>query len=312
MPQFIRLKPVFKETIWGGDALKDMGFEIPSDHTGEAWITSAHPNGDCEIESGLYQGKTLSWLWKEHQELFGNIGGDRFPLLVKVIHAKQDLSIQVHPDNRYASRHENGSLGKAECWYILNCETGADIIVGHSAENDAQLCEEIDHGEWKKLLHPRPIHPGDFFYIAPGTVHAIRAGTILLEVQQSSDITYRLYDYDRLQNGKPKALHIQQSEDVIQSPYQAPTLLQKSRCTPDYDWKELVKNQYFTLSHVRVYDKYDFWMDAPFEILNVLSGSGTINGEPVKQSESLIIPFGTGKVSIDGKMEIAISSVTIS
>lgn len=312
MPQFIRLKPVFKETIWGGDALKDMGFEIPSDHTGEAWITSAHPNGDCEIESGPYQGKTLSWLWKENQELFGNIGGDRFPLLVKVIHAKQDLSIQVHPDNRYASRHENGSLGKAECWYILNCETGADIIVGHSAENDAQLCEEIDHGEWKKLLHPRPIHPGDFFYIAPGTVHAIRAGTILLEVQQSSDITYRLYDYDRLQNGKPRALHIQQSEDVIQSPYQAPTLLQKSRCTPDYDWKELVKNQYFTLSHVRVYDKYDFWMDAPFEILNVLSGSGTINGEPVKQSESLIIPFGTGKVSIDGKMEIAISSVTIS
>lgn len=166
MAQFIRLKPVFKETIWGGSALAQRGFDIPGDHTGEAWVTSAHPNGDCEIAAGEYQGKTLSWLWNEHQKLFGSIGGDRFPLLVKVIHAKQDLSIQVHPDNRYARRHENGSLGKAECWYILDCEPGADIIVGHSANSDEALCEEIDHGEWNKLLHPRPIHPGDFFYIA--------------------------------------------------------------------------------------------------------------------------------------------------
>ena len=294
MTQFIRLKPVFKETIWGGSALAQRGFNIPSDHTGEAWVTSAHPNGDCEIAAGEYQGKTLSWLWKEHQELFGNIGGDRFPLLVKVIHAKQDLSIQVHPDNRYARRHENGSLGKAECWYILDCEPGADIIVGHSASSDEALSEEIDRGEWKKLLH------------------AIRAGTVLLEVQQSSDITYRLYDYDRLQNGKPRALHIQQSKDVIQSPYEATTLIQKSRCTPDYDWEELIRNPYFTLSRVRVYDKYEFWMDEPFAILNVLSGSGTINGEPVKQGESLIVPFGTGKVSVEGMVEVAISSLTLS
>lgn len=111
MAQFIRLKPVFKETIWGGSALAQRGFDIPGDHTGEAWVTSAHPNGDCEIAAGEYHGKTLSWLWNEHQELFGSIGGDRFPLLVKVIHAKQDLSIQVHPDNRYARRHENGSSG---------------------------------------------------------------------------------------------------------------------------------------------------------------------------------------------------------
>ena len=118
-------------------------------------------------------------------------------------------------------------------------------------------------------------------------MHAIRAGTVLLEVQQSSDITYRLYDYDRLQNGKARALHIQQSKDVIQSPY-------------------------FTLSHVRVYDHYEFWMDEPFAILNVLSGSGTINGEPIRQGESLILPFGTGKVSVEGTVEIAVSSLTIS
>ena len=123
---------------------------------------------------------------------------------------------------------------------------------------------------------------------------------------------YRLYDYDRLQNGKPCALHIQQSKDVIQSPYEAPTLTQKSRCTPDYDWEELVRSPYFTLSHVRVYDHYEIWMDEPFAIVNVLSGSGTINGEPIRQGESLILPFGTGKVSVEGTVEIAVSSLTIS
>ncbi len=107
-------------------------------------------------------------------------------------------------------------------------------------------------------------------------------------------------------------MHIQQSKDVIQSPYEAPTLTQKSRCTPDYDWEELVRSPYFTLSHVRVYDHYEFWMDEPFAIVNVLSGSGTINGEPIRQGESLILPFGTGKVSVEGTVEIAISSLTIS
>lgn len=307
MPHFIRLRPVFKETVWGGSNLGRMGFEIPSDHTGEAWITSAHPNGDCIIAEGCYQGKTLSWLWREHRELFGNMDGDRFPLLVKIIHAKQDLSIQVHPDNRYARSHENGSLGKAECWYILDCEPGADIIVGHSADNEDELCDQIDRNKWQQLLHPRPIHPGDFFYIFPGTVHAIRAGTLLLEVQQNSDITYRLYDYDRLQNGAPRMLHIQQSKDVIQSPYEPPTILQQSRNTPDYDWTELIRNPYFTLSRVRIYNQYSFWMGAPFTILNVLSGSGHICGESLQQGDSLILPFGAGKVSITGMLEIALS-----
>lgn len=311
MPQPIRLTPVFKETIWGGDKLRTMGFEIPSDHTGEAWITSAHPSGDCSVSDGPYHGKTLSWLWKEHPELFGNMGGDRFPLLVKLIHAKQDLSIQVHPDNRYARRRENGSLGKAECWYILDCEPGADIIVGHAADSEEALWDGIDQHQWQDLLHPRPIHPGDFFYISPGTVHAIRAGTLLLEVQQSSDITYRLYDYDRLQNGVPRPLHLQQSKEVIQSPYEPPTLVQQFRFTPDYDWCELIRNPYFTLSKVRIYREYSFWMGAPFTILNVLSGSGTLCGQPLCQGDSLILPFGTGNVTISGSLEIALSSPSV-
>ena len=114
------LNPVFKQRIWGGDQLKaKFGYEIPGDDTGECWAVSAHPNGDCTVKEGIYEGATLSELWEKHPELFGNPREDRFPLLVKIIDAKDDLSIQVHPDDAYAKEHENGSLGKTECWYNL-------------------------------------------------------------------------------------------------------------------------------------------------------------------------------------------------
>ena len=290
MSDLIKLTPIFHEKIWGGRQLETVfGYDIPDGPIGECWAISAHPNGDCQIAEGPYAGHTLSWLWAEHRELFGNCEGKEFPLLIKILDAKDDLSIQIHPNDEYAAEHENGSLGKTECWYVLDCEPGATIIVGQRAKDRVEAAQMIEEGRWDDMLNVLPIHKGDFFQIDSGTVHAIKTGTLILETQQSSDVTYRLYDYDRLQNGKPRALHIQQSKDVIQSPYEAPTLTQKSRCTPDYDWEELVRSPYFTLSHVRVYDHYEFWMDEPFAIVNVLSGSGTINGEPIRQGESLIL-----------------------
>ena len=113
MEELIKLKPVFKEMIWGGDKLRtDFHYDIPSEHTGECWAISAHQNGDCLIDGGKYNGKKLSWLWENKRQLFGNVEGDRFPLLVKIIDAKEDLSIQVHPDDVYAKEHEDGSFGK--------------------------------------------------------------------------------------------------------------------------------------------------------------------------------------------------------
>ncbi|MDE7297629.1 MAG: mannose-6-phosphate isomerase, partial [Lachnospiraceae bacterium] len=134
MREVIFLEPVFKEMIWGGTRLReDFQYEIPGDHTGECWAVSAHPNGDCTVKSGRFQGESLSRLWKEHRELFGGEEGEVFPLLVKIIDAKADLSIQVHPDDAYAKEHENGSLGKTECWYILDCDPDAKIVIGHHA-----------------------------------------------------------------------------------------------------------------------------------------------------------------------------------
>ena len=190
MDAIITLEPVFKEKIWGGRKLEtEFGYTIPAGPVGECWAISAHPNGDCTITSGDHAGKTLSWLWANHRELFGGAEGEVFPLLVKIIDAADDLSIQVHPDDAYAAEHENGSLGKKECWYVLDADEGATIVVGQRARDRAEFAAMVEEGRWDELLNEIPIHAGDFFQIDPGTVHAIKAGTVVLESQQSSDVT---------------------------------------------------------------------------------------------------------------------------
>ena len=160
------LNPVFKEMIWGGNQLAEkFGYEIPSDKTGECWAVSAHPNGDCTVREGEYAGRKLSELFKEEPELFGNLPLDRFPLLIKIIDAKADLSIQVHPDDAYAKVHENGSLGKTECWYILDCPEDATLVVGHNAGSREELKEMIDQKRWSELIREVPVKKGDFIQI---------------------------------------------------------------------------------------------------------------------------------------------------
>ena len=219
MKPIIFLHPVFKQMIWGGNRLAtDFGYDIPGDNTGECWGISAHPNGDDSIANDCYAGMTLSQLWNEHPELFGNIEGDRFPLLIKIIDAKDNLSIQVHPYDEYAAKNENGSLGKTECWYIIDCPDDAKLVVGHNAKTHEELSDMIHEGRWSEFIRYVPIKKGDFIQIDPGTVHAITSGCMILETQQNSDITYRVYDYDRLSNGKPRDLHVKQSIDVITVP----------------------------------------------------------------------------------------------
>ena len=180
------LQPVFKEMIWGGSRLAtEFGYDIPGDDTGECWGISAHPNGDCTVRSGEYSGMKLSQVWSEHPELFGREKAEGvFPLLTKIIDAKADLSIQVHPSDDYAKVHENGSLGKTECWYILDCPEGATLVVGHNAADKEECAKMIHEGRWSEFIREVPVHKGDFVSIVPGTVHAIKAGVMLLETQQ--------------------------------------------------------------------------------------------------------------------------------
>lgn len=306
----IFLEPVFKEMIWGGSKLRNFGYEIPSEHTGECWAISAHPNGDCVVKNGEFAGQTLSALWDSHKELFGNVKGDRFPLLVKIIDAKEDLSIQVHPDDTYAGLNENGSLGKTECWYILDCEENTSIVIGHNAKNSEEVADMIHNARWSEFIREVPVHKGDFFQITPGCLHAIKGGTVILETQQNSDITYRVYDYDRLQNGKPRQLHVQQSIDVIKAPYEPASADEQvvsdlGSCVITH----FISCDYYSVEKLELDGEIIFDMEDPFQNYSVLEGEGMINGIPLKKGDHFIIPAGYGEYTLSGSMTLIRSYV---
>ncbi len=308
--EIIFLKPVFKEMIWGGNRLRtDFGYDIPGENTGECWAISAHPNGDCAVESGRYAGMTLSRLWDEHRELFGNTDGDRFPLLIKIIDAKDDLSIQVHPDDEYAGKHENGSLGKTECWYVLDCDEGATIVIGHNARNEDEVREMIHDGRWNEFIREIPVHKGDFFQIEPGCLHAIKGGTLILETQQNSDITYRVYDYGRLQDGKPRELHIEQSIAVIKAPFEENKQERIVTERDGYTEERLVECKYYTVKKLDITGKARMAQTHCFMNVSVIGGEGSVDGIPIRKGSHFIVPSEYGELEFSGKLSIIISYI---
>lgn len=310
MREILFLNPVFKEMVWGGNRLREFGYEIPSEQTGECWAISAHPNGDDMICSGKFEGKKLSELWAENRELFGNLEGDRFPLLIKIIDAKGDLSIQVHPDDAYAMEHENGSYGKTECWYILDCDPDATIVIGHNAKDSQEVADMIHEERWGEFIREIPVKKGDFFQINPGCVHAIKGGTMILETQQNSDITYRVYDYDRLQNGKPRQLHVEQSIAVIKAPYVAEDAAARNVTTKeDATVEHLITCPYYSVDRIEVDGSVKLTQDKPFLNVSIYDGEGTIDGTPVKKGDHFILPAGYGEYELNGKLGLIVSSV---
>lgn len=309
--EIIFMEPVFKQMIWGGSRLaREWGYNIPGEDTGECWGVCAHPNGDCTIINGVYKGITLSKLWTNHRELFGGVDGDKFPLLTKIIDANADLSIQVHPNDEYARINENGAMGKTECWYILDASEDATIIVGHNAKDRQELSDMITNGRWNEFIREIPIKKGDFIQIEPGTVHAIKSGTLLLETQQNSDITYRVYDYDRLSNGKPRELHIDKSIDVITVPAKKSEeciINVSNDCNNNMNL--MIDCACYKVWKICVDREIEFIQDNPFMIMSVISGKGYIDGKMIKKGDHFILPYQYGNVSINGELEIIASSV---
>ena len=309
--EILRLEPVFKQMIWGGNKLgMDWHYDIPGDDTGECWGISAHTNGDCRIKGGSFGGKTLSQLWTERPDLFGYVDSDRFPLLVKIIDAKQDLSIQVHPDDAYAAVNENGSLGKTECWYILDASEDAALVVGHNATTKEELNDMIDHARWKEFIREIPVKKGDFIQIEPGTVHAIKGGLVLIETQQNSDITYRVYDYDRLSDGKPRELHVEKSKDVITVPAKSVAdSVQHVTDLLENERRTLISCEYYQVWILNVTSELCFEQEEPFLNISVIEGDGLLNGTYIKKGDHMIIPNGYGKLELHGKLQLIASSV---
>ena len=305
------LNPVFKQMIWGGNRLgTDFPYKIPSDNTGECWAVSAHPNGDCVVKEGIYAGKTLSQLWKEEPALFGNISKDRFPLLIKIIDAKTDLSIQVHPDDTYAKVNENGSLGKTECWYILDCEPDSKLVIGHNATSKEELRSMIEEKKWNELIREIPVKKGDFLQIDPGTVHAIKGGLLILETQQNSDITYRVYDYDRLTDGKPRELHVEKSIDVITVPAKPVADSVKAVGNMEPNKRNLlISCDYYKVWKLDVTAPVTFTQNTPFLICSVIEGDGLIDGQMIQKGDHFILPANYGEVAMQGNMQLIMSSI---
>lgn len=306
------LKGIMQEKIWGGTKLRDeFGYDIPNESTGELWAISAHENGPATVTNGKFAGKTLTELWQTNRELFGNQEGDVFPLLTKIIDAQNDLSVQVHPDDAYGLANE-GELGKTECWYILSAEPGAEIVFGHNATSKEEFQHYIDKGEWDKLLRSVKVKAGDFFYVPSGTVHAIGSGVMVLETQQSSDTTYRLYDYDRRDDeGNLRDLHIQESIDVTTIPHQDQQPEPIVKRHENGTLTSLVSNDFFTVFEWEISGPVSFNPDALYTLISVLDGQGELIVDeqtyPIKKGDHFILPNEIKEWTFDGNLHLMAS-----
>ena len=315
--QPIFLKPVLQEKIWGGNKLGVyFDLPIPSNQTGEAWMISAHPNGITEVISPKkYAGMPLDQLFNHEKELFGNDDSPVFPLLTKLIDASQALSVQVHPDDSYAALHEgSGELGKTECWYIVSATPGAKIVYGHTAQTREDFIRKVEADQWDTLLTEVSVKEGDFFYVPHGTLHAIGKGIVILEIQQSSDTTYRVFDYHRKDEmGNERPLHLQASYDVTMFPHETPEL--EINVTGQQSQGQVVHfltNDYFSVYKWDLKKELSIPLPKAYYLATVITGQGEMEIEgqiyPLKLADAFILPTQVQEVTLRGDLEIMVAN----
>lgn len=299
MPAY-QLIPTCKDYIWGGQRLKtDFGIQSGLNPLSEAWVLSCHPDGPSVLADGPDKGMTLrAWLDKAGKGALGTACEpfEDFPMLIKLIDAKKDLSIQVHPSDAYALEHE-GQYGKTEMWVVLDAEPGASLYYGFDREVSLEeFSSRVSDGTLTEVLRKVPVKPGDVFFIPSGTLHAIGAGLVIAEIQQNSNVTYRVFDYGRLgADGKPRPLHVEKALAVTDR-----------RPAPALDFGDHLGDcRYFTT------DGYqgDFRGDCDgtsFHALLFTDGQGslTCGGETreVKKGQCWFLPAGSGEYQVTGDL----------
>ena len=304
----LKLKPACKDYIWGGRRLIDeYNKPYEGERLAETWEMSCHPDGPSVIVNGEYAGKTLA----EFVELQGKgcLGSNcqifqDFPIMIKFIDAKDNLSIQVHPNNIYALEHEH-QYGKTEVWYVLDAGENAFLYYGFKHEiSKEEFAQRIADNTLLEVLNAVPVHKGDVFYIPAGTIHAICRDIVIAEIQQSSNVTYRVYDYGRVgADGKPRQLHVEQAVKVTKL---APP-------KDDYNFGgHLVRSPYFTVDQVDGGYAEDC-DDESFTSVLVVDGAGTIccgdEKLEVAKGDSLFLPADSGKFALEGSVKALITRV---
>lgn len=306
MDKILFLQGQFTEKIWGGSKLKDIySYPIPSDKTGEYWAISGMDGESSTITNGDFAGKPLREVYKNNKELFGNPKEEEFPLLVKIIDAADDLSIQVHPDDEMGARLEN-SKGKTECWYILN-ENPASIIFGLNVETKDEAIRLIDERKWDELLREMPTKKGDFFFVRAGSVHAIKKDSLILEIQQASDITYRLYDYDRKDaDGNLRNLHLEKSKEAIKILPEENEIKEIKK--DGFVERILTINEYFEVREFEIENEAAFKREKPYLLEAVVEGEGEIIIEsesyPIKKGDFFILTSFVNEYKFKGSLTI--------
>lgn len=315
----IKLQPVFKEIVWGGNRLKnDYGFKSDLNNIAEAWMLCARNDGDNTVVNGEYSGMSFTELVKSNLQLLGSKGAsyEVFPLLIKFIDAKADLSVQVHPDDEYAKLHEN-SYGKTEAWYILDCDEGAQLIYGFNKNlTRDEFKKSIEDNTFLDYVNKVNVKKGDVFFINAGTLHAIGGGILLAEVQQNCNTTYRVYDYGRLVDGKPRELHVEKALDVTDTvpPTRSGDADGEKVAVNGGFSQELCSCEFFKMSTLEINGKHKFIVDGEsFVSLLVTEGNGsvTVNGTTVDAAsgDSIFIPANSGETVINGKLNILVSTL---
>ncbi len=314
------LKPAAKDYLWGGSRLNDdFNLNIDIDPFAEAWVCSTHLDGSSRSSTG----ETLTEMLSAHPEYLGShplqtmCGKAELPILIKLIDAKKDLSVQVHPDDEYAKIYENGSLGKTEMWYVLDAKENSSLVYGFNRDVEAaEVREAIRSGSVEKVLNHVPIHKNDLFYIEAGTVHAIGAGALIAEIQESSNLTYRLYDYNRPdKDGNLRPLHIDKALDVANlkssaTPRQPMRVLKyRNGCASEL----LTRCKYFQVERLllntegRQLPKFNTGENS-FHALLVVDGCGTLFGDAFSlnffKGDCIFVPANSVDMRLHGKAQI--------
>lgn len=318
--KILKLTPAIKDYIWGGTRLsKEFDYVTFTDRQAEAWVLSCHSAGENIIENTEFKGRTLSDVLKnEGKDYLGKNCEkfEEFPILIKLIDALDNLSVQVHPDDEYALRVE-GEYGKTEAWYIVDCDDDAEIIYGFKKDiTKEEFKKSIEDNTLLEYVNRVKVKKGEIYFIEAGTLHAICKGILLAEVQQNSNTTYRVYDYGRLQNGKPRELHIDKAVDVTSTKVLdcsgAPMGERKKK--DGYCETLLTKCKLFTVKRLEIEEKAVLNADeSSFVSLVCLEGNGVVmHGDScvtLYKGESLFVPASFGEFEILGNLTVIESRV---
>lgn len=315
--EVMKLIPTGKDYLWGGTRLREeYGKEINLTPLAESWECSVHPDGPSYVANGSFKGKTLAEVLKETPKYLGTkVENGELPVLVKFIDAKKDLSVQVHPNDEYAQKHEHDN-GKTEMWHVIDAEEGACLIYGFQhAVTEEILRKSLEAGTLSKHLQKVPVHKGDTYFVPAGTVHGIGKGILVAEIQESSNVTYRVYDYDRVdKNGKKRELHFSKAVQVMDMSV-ASDVKQKPRIVkyyPGCSRELLCRCKYFETERIQVTKGFSFSvMNSSFQILMCLEGDGQVETMDAEQKpmrfckgETLFLPAGLGKCLMVGEAEL--------